>query len=137
VLPKNGDIQSITFTSFNPTYSNPQQQSWAEVVSQQSIENMIENLAPEKDVVVDLPKNIEVQHHAACSRALMGLSAVQRQRVLLTLEIKQKTEVIYNAVGLLIALVKVEREGRLVLPKQKMLLLNTDLHHINCLGSSK
>ena len=130
VLPKNGDIHSITFTSFNPTYSNPQQQGSAEVVSEKPIEKMIENSAPKKEEVVvvdladfpDLPKNIEAQHHDACSRALMGLSAEQRQRVLLTLDIKQKTEVIYNSVGLLIALAKAEREGRLIVPKQKKTL---------------
>jgi phage replication O-like protein O len=148
VLPKNRDIHTITFTSFNPTYSNPQQQSLVQVVSerpvdeivseqaieemvvqqpieemviQQPVEQLVENLAPKKDVVVvDLPKNIEAQHHAACSAALMGLSGEQRQRVLITLEIKQKTEVVYNSVGLLIALAKAEGEGRLIVPKRTL-----------------
>jgi hypothetical protein len=44
---------------------------------------------------------------------------VQQQRVINTLENKQKNEVIYNATGLLIALSTAEREGRLVVPAKK------------------
>jgi hypothetical protein len=69
---------------------------------------------------VALPAIIEEKHYTACYHDLNGLSLVQQQRVINTLENKQKNEVIYNATRLLIALSTAEREGRLlVVPIKK------------------
>ena len=112
MLPKNGDIHNTTSTSFDLTSSNQQQQ--------QRPVQAIAKPAPSCNfdvVVVELPKIIEEKHRPACIHALGGLSVEQQQRVLKVFEIKAKSEVIYNPVGLLIVLAKAEREGRLIVPK--------------------
>ncbi len=112
VLPKNGDIHNITFTSFDLTSSNPQQQQSAPKVAKSSpVANIID------DVVVELPKIIEEKHRPACINALSDLSIEQQKRVIKAFEIKDKSEVVYNPVGLLIVLAKAEREGRLIIPE--------------------
>ena len=65
---------------------------------------------------IDLPPIFEPKHHAACRKALCHLSLEQQQRVIKTIEIKEKLEVIYNPVGLLIVLAKAERKGCLIVP---------------------
>jgi hypothetical protein len=63
-----------------------------------------------------LPAMIAENQHKACRHALKDLSREQQQRVIDTLEAKQKSEVIYNPTGLLIVLARAEREGQLIVP---------------------
>ncbi|MCK5813499.1 MAG: replication protein [Cocleimonas sp.] len=129
VAPKIGHIHNNTLTSFNLTSTQPQQQSAVEnkVVTPPSppaetdvvvdVGNSVDDIAD--DAKIDLPPTIDEKHHATCHKALDSLTLGQQQRVLKTFEIKDKNEVIYNPVGLLIVLSKAEREGRLIVPKIK------------------
>jgi hypothetical protein len=96
-----------------PAESQPPQRPESTLLA---VETAVEN---KQNTPVALPAIIEEKHYPACYHALNGLSSAQQQRVINTLENKQKSEVIYNATGLLIALSTAEREGRLVVPAKK------------------
>ncbi|MCK5896646.1 MAG: replication protein [Cocleimonas sp.] len=66
---------------------------------------------------VELLPLFKQKDHSTCRNALHDLSLKQQQRVMKTIEIKEKMEVIYNPVGLLIVLAKAERKGCLIIPK--------------------
>lgn len=135
VLPNFSYKHNITLTSFTLTTLTQQHLPELPLAEKKPVEQTVK-LAEKEDVVVIvektntektnpaqsavvLPQIIEEKHHIACRNALNGLSPNQQQRVIKTLEIKDKTEVIYNPTGLLIALSKAEREGRLILPTEK------------------
>jgi hypothetical protein len=138
LLPNFSYKHNITLTSFNLTTLTQQHLPEPSLAEKKDVEQT-QKPAEKKDVVevvevvekiniektnhdhpaMVLPKIIEEKHHIACRKALNGLSPEQQQRVIKTLEIKDKTEVIYNPTGLLIALAKAEREGRLILPTEK------------------
>ncbi len=130
--PKNGILHNITFTSFNPTSIQPQQQTaTAENLQEQekvSLPEIKQNDVVVDDniniVAVDLPKTIEPNQQAPCFKALQGLTPNQQQRVIDVYRIKEKSEIIYNPVGLFIVLAKAERNGNLIVLKHA----NTMLH---------
>jgi phage replication O-like protein O len=134
IPPNFGYKQNITFTSFNLTPLTQHHTPPPPMQKKSSGEHLPEQPAvfveKEKDVVVIeskknniplivLPNIIEAKHHRACRNALSDLSFEKQQRVINTLKIKEKSEMIYNATGLLIALAKAERQGRLLLPIEK------------------
>ena len=73
----------------------------------------LENVMCVKRILQKTPK----RYHEECTQTFYALSTFQQKRVIKVYENKEKTDVIYSPPKLLIALIKAEREGRLILPE--------------------
>ena len=140
--PKFGILPNITLTSFNLTSLQPQQTAESEnllekaslpEIKQSDVVVVDDDVVADADIaadvaadvanananvaVIDLPKTISQAQQSSCLKALQGLTFDQKQRVIDAYKIKDKSEVIYNPVGLLVVLARAERNGSLILPK--------------------
>ena len=109
--PNFGNIHNNTFTSFNLTSLTSQQAAIKPPIKK-------EPSVPEKvSGVVRILQNIAKKDQAIYLQAFSELSVRQQQRVLNVYENKEKVTIIYSPPKLLMALIKAEKDGRLILPE--------------------